>query len=91
MTDHEPMLLQLYSDVERIKEQMKSIDEKMNTVVSVVGQQATIIRTFEDERQQKIGSSGTIKFLWGILAAGVTSIAYNLHDIIVFFFPPKLH
>lgn len=89
MTDHANLLLQMHSDVERIKEQIDSLIEKVDTVVSVVGQQATIIRTFEDERQRKIGSSSTIKFLWGVLVTGMAGIAYSLHDILLFFWPPK--
>lgn len=88
MTDHADFI-SLSSDVAGVKRDIKSLSDKVDTIVGVVGQQATIIRGFEDERQRDIGSRGTIKFLWGILAAGITSIAYNLHDIIWFIWPPK--
>lgn len=91
MTDHETLLLQLHSDVERVKNQIESLIEKVETVVDVIGQQSAIIRGFEDERQRRIGSRTTIKLLWGIIAAGLTSIAYNLHDIMQWLFPPKGH
>lgn len=91
MTDREGILLQLHSDVERLKEQIESLIAKVDTVVSVVGQQAAIIRTFEDERQRKIGSTNTIRLLWGVLSAGMAGVAYSLHDILSWLFPPKLH
>lgn len=70
---------------------LEELTKKVDTILDVLGQQATIIRSFEDEKQRDIGSKGTIKFLWGIIATGVASIAYNLHDIILFLFPPKIH
>lgn len=82
-------LLQIHSDVARIKEQIDSLNERVDVVVDIAGQQAAIIRSFEDERQRRIGSQTMIKLLWGLISAGVASIAYNLHDIVSFFFPPK--
>lgn len=73
----------------RLEVEFESISEKIDTVISTIGQQSSIIRGFEDERQREIGSRGMIKFLWGILLTGMTSIAYNLHDIVGFLFPPK--
>lgn len=90
MTDHAASLLQLHSDVAGIKADVKALSTKIDTIVDVVGQQALIIRTFEDERQREVGATGMVKYLVGLIGAGLMSLAYNMHDIITFFWP-KVH
>lgn len=81
----------LRSEINGLKSDIKSLSDKVDLIVGVVGQQAAIIRTFEDERQREIGSRGIVKYLIGVLGAGLMSIAYNLHDIITFFVVAPKH
>ncbi len=73
----------------RLEAELESMVEKLDTVISTIGQQSVIIRTFEDERMRSVGATGMVKYLVGLMGAGLMSIAYNLHDIMMFFFPPK--
>lgn len=81
----------VYYQVSELKSELQSLTEKMDTVIGVLGQQAGIIRGFEDERQREIGAKSMIKFIWAMLTAGVAAMAYVLHDLVIYFFPPKLH
>jgi hypothetical protein len=80
---------QLRAEIEIMRNELHSLDEKVDTIISTIGQQSSIIRTFEDERMREVGAKGMVKYLVGLLGAGLMSIAYNLHDIIWFFWPPK--
>ena len=83
--------MSIATDVARIQAEIVALREDFNQLTNIVTQQAQIIRDFEDERQRRLGSQGTIRFLWGLLTAGIAGIAYSLHDILVFFIPPKIH
>lgn len=81
----------LKSMVDKISWQISDLSEKFEMMSGVVAQQASIIRTFEDERQRRIGSQSTVRVLYGLLTAGVAAMAYTMHDIILVFWPPKGH
>jgi len=84
-------IYQLHAEVEVIRAELRNLESKIDLVIGTIGQQSTIIRTFEDERMRELGARGIVKYLIGILGAGLMSLAYNLHDIINFFWPTKLH
>lgn len=67
-----------------IKNDLEGLNEKYDALVNVVSQQSKIIRDFEDQRQRQIGAQNTVRFIWGLLTAGVAGIAYVLHDVIQF-------
>lgn len=78
-------------EIVRLEAELKALREDFDQMTSVVAQQAQIIRNFEDERQRQLGARGAIKFIWAFLTTGVAGVAYSLHDILMFFWPPKGH
>jgi len=77
--------------VARIEAEVVALREDFDQLTEIVKQQATIIRNFEDERQRRLGAAGTVKFIWGMVVTGVAGVAYVLHDVVVYFFPPRGH
>ena len=69
--------------------QLGALSDKFEMMSDIVKQQASTIRTFEDERQQKLGSKNVIRFLYTMLTAGMAAMAYTLHDLIATFVLPK--
>jgi hypothetical protein len=82
-------------DVDRrlvsLEHDFKALMSRVDIAINTIHHQSIIIRTFEDERQRELGARGIVKYLIGLIGAGLMSIAYNLHDIINFFWPPKGH
>lgn len=69
--------------------EMKALREDFDQLTEIVRQQAAIIRNFEDERQRRLGAKGTVRFIWGMIVTGVAGVAYVLHDIVIYFWPPR--
>jgi len=83
--------MSIATDVARIEAEMKALREDFDQMADIVAQQAKIIRDFEFERQRRLGAKGMVKFVWGMLTTGIAGVAYMMHDILAFLFPPKGH
>ena len=77
--------------ISNLRNDLHNLNESLAKLAILVASQASTIRTFEDERQRKIGSQSAIKFVWGIFVLGIGAIAYSLHDMVQFLWPPKGH
>ena len=75
--------------IQTLQHRVEVIASRVEQLVETVAQQSTIIRDFENERHEKAGAAGAVKFIWGALIVGISGVAYVLHDVITYVLPPK--